>query len=135
MAQQAQGIERVDPRPRSVSRGQAGTLKFGRVDRAYLLANPNDDIHGLQFHLDSGWRKINGGKDGDKERVHSGRVDANGEVSYQGQVLIWIEKEEYDARQADMRATIKAREAKKQAPGGIDNIVDAQGKLAQNIVE
>jgi hypothetical protein len=125
--------ERVDPKTRRIATGQAGHLRNGRADRAYKLANPLDENFGLQIHLDMGWEKINGGKDGDKERVAGGRVDANGTVSFNGQVLIWLPKDESDAREADKRDIMKAREQKRNGPGGIDSVMDADGKLAQRM--
>jgi hypothetical protein len=120
-------LEPVPARVRGVNQASVGCLKNRRDDRAYLLANPNDDLHGLAFHLDSGWHEIRATKDGDKERINSGRVDANGRVTFQGQVLIWLEKDEHDLRAKDQQALVKAREKKKLAPGGIDGVVDAQG--------
>ena len=45
--------ERVDPKNRRVSPQDVGNLRFGRPDRKYMLANPNDDLFGLQMHLDT----------------------------------------------------------------------------------
>jgi hypothetical protein len=114
-----------------VNPASAGLVKNKRDDRAYLYANPNDDLQGLSFHLDNGWHEINASKD--KERANSGRQDANGRITFQGNVLIWLEKEEFDQRAKDRDALIRARDAKKRAPGGIDGIVDAQGVPASNI--
>jgi hypothetical protein len=126
---------RVDPKTLRLAPGQAGQLRNGRGDRAYKLANPLDENFGLQIHLDTGWEKINGGKDGDKERIAGGRVDDNGTVSFNGQVLIWLPKEEADGREADKMAVLRAREQKRNSPGGIDSVVDADGRLAQKMKE
>ena len=90
----AQTTERADPKTKRLLPGQAGHLRFGRPERVYKLANPADENFGLQIHLDMGWEKINGGKDGDKERIAGGRVNPDGSVSFNGQVLIWLPKEE-----------------------------------------
>lgn len=127
--------KRADPRPRTNNPGLPGQLRNGRPDRAYLLANPSDDRFGLAMHLDSGWSKVmtsGGGKDGDKERVHSGRIESDGSVTYQGQVLIWLDREEYDRREKTKQSLVKARDARKLAPGGPDGIVNTEGKPASN---
>jgi hypothetical protein len=129
----AQTTERADPKTKRLLPGQAGHLRFGRPERVYKLANPADENFGLQIHLDMGWEKINGGKDGDKERIAGGRVNPDGSVSFNGQVLIWLPKEEHDAREADKRALIAAREKKRNSPGGIDGVTDVNGQLAQKM--
>lgn len=132
MEAQPNPSKRADPRPRTNNPGLPGHLLHRRNDRAYLLANPNDNIFGLAMHLDSGWTKVNGGKDGDKERVHSGKVEADGTVSFQGQVLIYLEKADYDRREAAKHALTEQRTAMKKAPGGPDGIVDVDGTPAQD---
>ena len=134
MAAAAQA-ERVDPRLRRVNPGQAGQVRNGRADRVYKLANPSDMNHGLQIHLDSGWEKINGRKDGDPERVFGGGVDANGLVTWNGQVLIWLDKTEFDAREEEKAVLRNAYERKRNSPGGIDGVTDADGKPAQKTKE
>lgn len=129
MAQQQS--ERVDPRTRRINPGQAGQVRNGRPDRVYKLANPNDSNHGLQIHLDTGWEKVNGRKDGDPERVFGGNVDPNGLVTFSGQVLIWLDKVEFDAREAEKAVIRNARERQRNAPGGIDSVTDANGNPAQ----
>ena len=128
---QEQTTKRVDPKTRRCSPGQAGHLRDKNPEYKYLLANPADDLHGLQMHIDTGWEKVHSSSD--KVRVIGGKVDANGTVSFQGQVLIRIPLEEYEARQADIANAMKARENRRNGPGGIDGVTDAQGKLAQNI--
>jgi len=123
---------RADPRKRPLVSTQAGTLRFGRPDRKYKMANPNDPIHGLQIHLDRGWEKVNGSKDGDKERVNGGKVEANGTVSFQGQVLVWIPLEVFEADQDAKRQALQARHAKSRGKGGIDGIVDVEGNPASD---
>ena len=130
---EATTTKRADPRARQYNPGVSGQIRHNRPDRAYLLANPMDNLHGLAMHLDSGWHKVNGGKDGDKERVHSGKTEANGDVTFEGQVLIWIEKDEYDFRMQRRQELIDAREAKIRAPGGIDSVIDVDGNPAQNM--
>jgi len=91
--------------------------------------------HGLQIHLDSGWEKVNGRKDGDPERVFGGGVDANGLVTWNGQVLIWLDKTEFGAREEEKAVLRNAYERKRNSPGGIDGVTDADGKPAQKTKE
>jgi len=125
--------ERVDPKNRRVSPQDVGNLRFGRPDRKYMLANPNDDLFGLQMHLDTGWEKVNG--QSEKERIVAGRVEGNGLVTFQGQVLIWLPMEEWNAREAEKKARNQAREAKRRAPGGEFGVRDAEGNPAQDTKE
>ena len=125
--------ERVDPKNRRVSPQDVGNLRFGRPDRKYMLANPNDDLFGLQMHLDTGWEKVNG--QSEKERIVAGRVEGNGLVTFQGQVLIWLPMEEWTAREAEKKARNQAREAKRRAPGGEFGVRDAEGNPAQDTKE
>ena len=125
--------ERVDPKTRRISPQDVGNLRFGNKDRKYMLANPNDDLFGLQMHLDSGWEKVNG--QSEKERVIGGRVEANGFVTFQGQVLIWLPLEEWLVREGIKRERNKAREAKRRAPGGEFGVRDAEGNPAQDAKE
>lgn len=113
---------RIDPPTRTFKPGQSGQLTHGRPDRKYLLANPIDNLHGLRSKLDSGWQLVNGRPDGDKERVHSGSVDANGMVTFQGQVLIFMPLQEFEEQQRYKRELMLARHAKSRGPGGIDGV-------------
>jgi hypothetical protein len=97
----------------------------------YKLANPGDPNHGLQIHLDTGWEKVNGVKGGDPERIFGGNVDANGLVSFNGQVLIWLDKVEFNEREAEKAVIRQAREVRRNSPGGIDGVTDANGAPAQ----
>ena len=125
--------ERVDPKTRRISPQDVGNLRFGNPNRKYMLANPNDDLFGLQMHLDTGWEKVNG--QSEKERVIGGRVESNGMVSFQGQVLIWLPLEEWQAREAEKAQRNRAREAKRRAPGGEFGVKDAEGNPAQDVKE
>lgn len=125
--------ERVDPKTRRISPQDVGNLRFGNPNRKYMLANPNDDLFGLQMHLDTGWEKVNG--QSEKERVIGGRVEGNGMVSFQGQVLIWLPLEEWHAREAEKAQRNRAREAKRRAPGGEFGVKDAEGNPAQDVKE
>jgi len=125
--------ERVDPKTRRVSPQDVGNLRFGNPNRKYMLANPNDDLFGLQMHLDTGWEKVNG--QSEKERIIAGRVEGNGLVTFQGQVLIWLPMEEWNAREAEKKARNQAREAKRKAPGGEFGVRDAEGNPAQDTKE
>ena len=125
--------ERVDPKTRRISPQDVGNLRFGNPNRKYMLANPNDDLFGLQMHLDTGWEKVNG--QSEKERVIGGRVEGNGMVSFQGQVLIWLPLEEWQASEAEKAQRNRAREAKRRAPGGEFGVKDAEGNPAQDVKE
>lgn len=129
-AQQPASEPRKDPRPRR-SRGRIATVTNQRPDRRYVLVNPADQLSGLAKHLDDGWTKIDAKSD--KERVSCGRVSPDGEVSFEGQILLWIDAEEYEARIQDAAQIVKARDAKAAAPGGIDNVKAVDGKLARNM--
>jgi len=98
-----------------------------------MLATPNHARFGLQMHLDTGWEKVNG--QSEKERVIGGRVESNGMVSFQGQVLIWLPLEEWQAREAEKAQRNRAREAKRRAPGGEFGVKDAEGNPAQDVKE
>jgi hypothetical protein len=125
--------KRADPRKRGFVPTVTGTLRNGRPDRKYLLANPQDQLHGLPILLDRGWQKVNGGKDGDKERVNGGKGEADGSVSFQGQVLVWISLDDWNDQQEYKRSLEQARHAKSRAQGGIDGIRDVDGNLAEDI--
>lgn len=118
---------RKDPRPR-YQPGEVGNIKNGRPDRRYKLANPNDDLHGLAMHIDTGWEKVSAKSD--KERIIGGREEANGSVTYQGQVLLWLPTDEYEAREQEKRDRINAREQKRATPAGEFGLHDADGKPA-----
>jgi len=126
----AQQLERTDP-PRRTSAAQAGDFRHLHPDRKYVLANPVDYLHGLQVHLDNDWQKVNGKSD--KERVVGGKVEDNGDVTYQGLILIWLKAAEWEAREEGKKHLRQSREAKKHAPGGLDGIVKLDGKPAQNM--
>jgi len=135
MAQQPT-VERADPRTRRAAPGQSGQLKNGKPDKQYKLANPNDDIHGLQFHLDTGWEKLFvDPKDRNGERVVGGRVHPDGMISFGGQILIWLPKEEWEAREAEKKSVLMARESKRKAPGGIDSVRSADGTPAKQMAD
>jgi hypothetical protein len=123
--------KRPDPRPRKHVPGLSGTVINTRPDRKYLLAYPNDPVTGLAGHLDNGWHRVNHRED--KERIHSGSLDPNGDVTFQGMILIYIEKDIWDEIQEDKQAVLRAREAKSRGPGGIDNLMDVEGNPASNI--
>lgn len=125
MSQEATA-KRADPPKRRLMTIDVGQVRNGRPDRKYMLANPNDDIHGLQMKLDQGWQKVNGGKDGDRERINGGRVEPSGLVTFQGQVLIWIDRAEFDGLQAEKLSLIEARHAKSRGKGGIDGLPNLQ---------
>ncbi|HEY6008128.1 MAG TPA: hypothetical protein VIU40_07370 [Geobacteraceae bacterium] len=118
--------KRADPPKRRFVMAQAGQVKNGRPDRKYLLCNPNDEVHGLPIKLDQGWTLVNGGKDGDKERIFGGKVDANGMVTFQGQVLVWMALADFEALQAERLQLVDARTSKSRGKGGIDGLPGLQ---------
>jgi hypothetical protein len=132
MAQQQTEAPRNDPKSRPIvadSFGQVGgTFKHTRTDRAYVLANPLDDSLGLTYCLEIGYHEVNAKTD--KERVALGRVEDSGRVTFRGQVLLWIEKDVYDAHREHGLRVLRAREVAKKNPGGPDNVIDARGKPA-----
>jgi len=130
MAQtQQESAPRKDPRKRRWIPGVSGTVKNKEPDREYVMGNPNDQLFGLPRLLEDGWTKVNHTRD--KERVHSGRLEENGDVSFQGQVLCWISKEDFQDRLDACQDVVKAREAKANRPGGIDGITGADGTPAK----
>lgn len=128
---QQQSEPRKDPRPRRRGRGQDGQVKNKLPDRAYILANPAETRFGLTKKLEEGWTKVNH-KSGDKERVFCGKLEDNGDVTFEGQVLLWLDKEEHEARLADGQEVVKSRDAKAKSPGGIDGVRGVDGRMAQN---
>jgi len=118
--------KRADPPKRRLMTVEVGQVRNQRPDRVYKLANPADEIHGLPMKLDQGWSKVNGSKDGDKERVNGGKVEADGSVTFQGQVLIWFDLAEYEAFQADRLGLASARQARSRGKGGIDGLPGLQ---------
>ena len=64
-----------------------------------------------------------------------GRVEDNGDVSYKGHILVWIEQEEFEARLADGQDVVRARTQKAKGPGGLDNVVGASGKPAADFLD
>lgn len=106
-----------------------GTVMFKRTDREYVFANPNDQVFGLNRHLDDGWKPVGAG---DPERVYAGRQNpADGTWSFQGQVLLWMDKAEFDDALAAAQELVAARETKARAPGGIDGVHGVDGQPAE----
>lgn len=129
---QQQAESRKDPRPRRRGRGQDGQVQNKHPDRSYILANPAERRFGLAKKLEEGWTRVNH-KSGDKERVFCGNLEDNGDVTFEGQVLLWLPKVEHEARLADGQEIVKARDAKAKSRGGIDgNLRGAQGQPAMN---
>jgi hypothetical protein len=131
MGQTQQAESRKDPKPRRRGRGQDGQVKNRQPDRAYIMANPAESRFGLAKKLEEGWTKVNH-KGGDKERVFCGKLEENGDVTFEGQVLLWISKDEHEAMLADAHDIVVARDAQAKQPGGIDGVRSADGRLAQN---
>jgi len=130
-----QNTERADPRPRPINPAQSGQLKHGteNKERAYRLSNPMDEVQGLQYDLDTGWNKIDGRQGKDRERIVGGRVDEkNGTVSFRGQVLLWMSKEDWDAQNEMRRQTLVGNEQRRNSGLGLDGLKDALGNPALN---
>jgi hypothetical protein len=125
--------QRKDPRPKRAPRAQDGTVTGQRPDRRYALAYPSDVSFGLSRLLEDGYHKVNAKSD--KERVTCGRTEDNGDVSYKGHILVWIDVEEFEARLADGQEIAKARMRKAKGPGGIDNVAGVNGKPANDFAE
>jgi hypothetical protein len=134
MAQVQEQTKIADPQTRRINTAVAGTLinKTANPERVYRLASPQDETQGLQFHLDIGWKKVNGRKDCDPERLVSGRVDPDGTVSFRGQVLLWLPKEENDALMGERKSLLSANEVRRNSGPGLDGVTDALGNPAQN---
>ena len=94
MAEQA--IERVDPEPRSVSRVFLGQVTNPDQGRAYMLANPNEDMFGYAACEAEGWKPL---MKGCREKVNGARIAADGSerLQVQGQIVMWRPKAEQDA--------------------------------------
>lgn len=114
---------RQDPKPRRYNPVVAGHIKNQNPNRVYAFCDPRESQYGLQHHLDLGWAKIDAKSD--PERVYSGRIEDNkSDVTYLGQLLVWMDKEEYQDMLAGRRDVLKARQAQAQAKGGIDRITN-----------
>lgn len=96
MAAAEQQLERVDPHPRSVSRAFLGRIVNPDPNRAYLLANPNEDSFGYAASEADGWKPL---IEGCKERVTGARLAPDGtkRLMVQGQIVMWRPKSEQDA--------------------------------------
>jgi hypothetical protein len=125
--------QRKDPRSKRPPRAQDGTVTGQRPDRRYSLAYPSDISFGLTRLLEDGYHKVNAKSD--KERVVCGREEPNGDISYKGHILVWIEKDEFEARLEDGQAVVKARMQKAKGPGGLDRVVGVTGKAASDFLE
>jgi len=135
MAQSQQSAEpRKDPKlRRGRSKAVEGTVTNQREDRHYVLAQATDQSFGLIRHIENGYHKVNAQTD--KERVVCGRVEPNGDVVFQGHVLVWIEKDLYEEDLAGAKAIMDARSKKSKGPGGVDNVVGVNGKPAHDIAD
>lgn len=91
-----QQLERVDPRPRSVSRAFLGRVVNPDENRVYCLANPNEDAFGYAAMEADGWQPL---VKGCKEKVTGARVapDGTNRFMVQGQIVMWRPKAEQDA--------------------------------------
>jgi len=133
MSTQQPAQARKDPKSRRPPRAAEGTVTNQHPERRYVLAYISDPSFGLSKHLEDGYTKVNGKTE--KERVVCGRVEENGDVTYKGHCLVWIDREEYEARLDDGQAVIKARAGKASGPGGIDGVVGVNGRPAHDIVD
>lgn len=131
-APQPQAEQRKDPRPRRRGRGQDGQVKNQHPDRAYIFANPGESRFGLAKKLEEGWTRVNH-KSGDKERVFCGKLEDNGDVTFEGQVLLWLPKEEQDARLADGQEIVRAQsQTHAKVQGSLNGGRGADGNLTLN---
>lgn len=133
MKEPQQQPARKDPKPRRIRRQDEGSVTDQRPDRHYVLAYAADVSFGLSRHLTDGYVKVNAKSD--KERVVCGRVEENGDVTWKGHVLVWIDRETWEANEAYAAEVVKARNGKAKGPGGIDNVVGVNGKPASDFSE
>lgn len=125
----AQALERVDPEPRSLTGASAGKVKNRLPDREYALANMTDDMFGAEALENDGWKYIISGSD--KETVVGGRVIEGNKIAWRGQALMWRSKkaqEEHDKAKGGYTDLFLKR---KQAPGGNDGVIGADGTPAE----
>jgi hypothetical protein len=127
----ATAVERVDPQGRSLTGSNAGRIKGRRPDRAYVIANPHDDMLGAPALEDEGWSYIIAGSD--KETIVGGKEIEGKKIAYRGQVLMYRPKAEQDAFLVEKAAFAIRHELAKQQPGGIDGITSVDGTKAQDI--
>jgi len=95
-------VERVDPRPRSVSKAFLGKIQNQDPERVYMLANPNEPSFGYDSCESDGWKPLCFGKD-TRETVVGARKAADGtnRMMVQGNFVMWRPKSEQDAYLAD----------------------------------
>lgn len=120
-----QQIERVDPAPRSVSKAFMGRVTNPDPGRAYMLANPNEDMFGVAACENDGWKPLIWGKC--SEKVTGARKENGGDrMSVNGQIVMWRPKAEQDAYLAEKHAYAKQQAV---APNRNETIViDGDGK-------
>lgn len=123
MAQQVQ-VNRVDPKPRAGAH-MIGTISNKQPDRAYVLANPNDEMTGVPMMEAVGWIPLMAGKD--KEKIVGSRPDAGGRLTVRGLVVMWRPLADQEEDQKEKHAFAVRHEEAKRKPGGIDNVVGVSG--------
>lgn len=136
MSAEAEPEQRPEPTVLRSLLGQPGTPLNTRKDRVYFVANPSDQRSslGLQTLLDSGWHRVNH-KKGDVERLRGGATQANGDVTWMGQVLLWISLEDYKAINQEIEQGTAELFERVRGPGGVGQVVDVTGKPASNMEE
>lgn len=128
-AEQPDPGKRVDPPRRQRIKAQdMGIVLNQSTERKYLLANPTCEHTGLQPMLTMGWYRVN--HNSDPERIAGGRLETNGDVTWKGQVLIWLPIEEYNEIIGQQRDIMRAREATRDRPGGMVGAQDFKGRPA-----
>jgi hypothetical protein len=133
MSQEAEQDQRPEPSVLRSVRGFPGTVLNQRKDRRYFIANPTDEHTscGMKACLDVGWIRADHRKD--KERLHSGSVQDNGDVTWKGQVLLWLPKEKYERIYAEVTQATAELAVRTHGPGGHNGVVDVTGKLATDM--
>jgi hypothetical protein len=99
-----------------------------QVGKRYFIANPTDQSTGLglQACLDDGWKRVNHKRS--PERLRGGAIQDSGDVTWKGQVLLWMTDEEYAAYRADIEAARRDMVQRLGTP-----VVDETGKPATDM--
>jgi hypothetical protein len=125
-----ESVERKDPVTRRSARLGEMVVTNQRPDRAYLFANPNDNRFGVATSEALGWKFID--RNVDKERARGGgpsRDDPSKET-YADQILMYMQREDYEAYLAESHSNQAELSARIARPGGIDAVAGTDKKLA-----
>jgi hypothetical protein len=120
-----QQITRVDPEQRSLTGADLGTIRNPDPGKAYMLANPNEDMFGYAACEAQGWAPL---MKGCKEKVIGARLmpDGSDRISVQGQIMMWRPKAEQAAYEARKLAYAQAQFASPQRNEKV--VIDGNGK-------